>query len=101
MKVTIKWTNPEKDGKVRAICNVEVLEKSLTLYGVRIVKGDKGTFAAAASTKGRDDKYYSTAFFSDDFSNAVVSEAAKAMKDYKAKPKAKSEPEPDDDDLPF
>ena len=52
MKVTIKWTNPEKDGKVRAICNVEVLEKSLTLYGVKIVKGDKGTFAAAASTKG-------------------------------------------------
>ena len=99
MKVTIKWTNPEKDGKVRAICDVEVLEKSLTLYGVRIVKGDKGVFAAAPSTKGKDDKYYSTAFFGDEFSKSVVAEAVKAMKDYKAKPKAKSEP--DDDDLPF
>lgn len=99
MKVTIKWTNPEKDGKVRAICNVEVLEKSLTLYGVRIVKGDKGIFAAAASTKGKDGKYYSTAFFGEEFSKSVVAEAAEAMKDHKAKPKAKSEP--DDDDLPF
>lgn len=99
MKVTIKWTNPEKDGKVRAICNVEVLEKSLTLYGVRIVKGDKGAFAAAASTKGKDGKHYSTAFFGEEFSKSVVAEAAEAMKDHKAKPKAKSEP--DDDDLPF
>lgn len=99
MKVTIKWTNPEKDGKVRAICNVEVLEKSLTLYGVRIIKGDKGVFAAAPSTKGKDDKYYSTAFFGDEFSKSVVAEATEAMKDHKAKPKAKSEP--DDDDLSF
>lgn len=99
MKVTIKWTNPEKDGKVRAICSVDVLEKSLTLYGVKIVKGDKGTFAAAASTKGKDDKYHPTAFFGEEFSKAVVAEAAKAMKDYKAKLKAESEP--DDDDLPF
>lgn len=99
MKVTIKWTNPEKEGKVRAICNVEVLEKSLTLYGVKIVKGDKGTFAAAASTKGKDGKYYSSAFFGEEFSKSVVAEAATAMKEHKAKPKAK--PEPDDDDLPF
>ena len=98
MKVTIKWTNPEKDGKVRAICNVEVLEKSLTLYGVKIIKGDTGLFAAAASTKGEDGKYYSTAFFGKEFSKSVVAEAAEAMKDHKAKPKAKSEP---DDDLPF
>lgn len=98
MKVTIKWTNPEKDGKVRAICNVEVLEKSLTLYGVKIIKGDTGLFAAAASTKGKDGKYYSAAFFGEEFSKSVVAEAAEAMKDHKAKPKAKSEP---DDDLPF
>lgn len=80
MKVTIKWINPEKDGKVRAICNVEVLEKSLTLYGVKIVKGDKGVFAAAPSTKGKDDKYYSTAFFGDEFSKSVIAEAKTAMK---------------------
>lgn len=98
MKVTIKWTNPEKDGKVRAICNVEVLEKSLTLYGVRIIKGDKGLFAAAPSTKGKDDKYYSTAFFGDEFSKSVVAEAKTAMKDFKAKPK---KADPNDDDLPF
>lgn len=98
MKVTIKWTNPEKDGKVRAICNVEVLEKSLTLYGVRIIKGDKGVFAAAPSTKGKDDKYYSTAFFGDEFSKSVVAEAKTAMKDFKAKPK---KADPNDDDLPF
>lgn len=98
MKVTIKWTNPEKDGKVRAICNVEVLEKSLTLYGVKIIKGDKGLFAAAPSTKGKDDKYYSTAFFGDEFSKSVVAEAKTAMKDFKAKPK---KTEPADDDLPF
>ena len=96
MKVTIKWTNPEKDGKVRAICNVEVLEKSLTLYGVRIIKGDKGVFAAAPSTKGKDDKYYSTAFFGDEFSKSVVAEARAAMK---AKPQ-KTEPG-DGGDLPF
>lgn len=95
MKVTIKWTNPEKDGKVRAICNVEVLEKSLTLYGVKIIKGDKGVFAAAPSTKGRDDKYYSTAFFGDEFSKSVVAEAKAAMK---AKPQ---KTEPDGGDLPF
>lgn len=93
MKVTIKWTNPKKDGKVRAICNVEVLEKSLTLYGVKIIKGDKGVFAAAPSTKGKDDKYYSTAFFGDEFSKSVVAEAKTAMKDFKA--------DPNDDDLPF
>lgn len=98
MKVTIKWTNPEKDGKVRAICNVEVLEKSLTLYGVKIIKGDKGLFAAAPSTKGKDDKYYSTAFFGDEFSKSVLAEAKTAMKDFKAKPK---KADPDDDDLPF
>jgi len=98
MKVTIKWTNPEKDGKVRAICNVEVLEKSLTLYGVKIIKGDKGLFAAAPSTKGKDDKYYSTAFFGDEFSKSVVAEAKTAMKDFKAKPK---KADPNDDDLPF
>lgn len=98
MKVTIKWTNPEKDGKVRAICDVEVLEKSLTLYGVKIIKGDTGLFAAAASTKGKDGKYYSTAFFGEEFGKSVVAGAAGAMKDHKAKPKAKSEP---DDDLPF
>lgn len=97
MKVTIKWTNPEKDGKVRAICNVEVLVSSLTLYGVKIIKGDKGLFAAAPSTKGKDNKYYSTAFFGDEFSKSVVAEAKTAMKDFKAKPK-KTEP---DDDLPF
>lgn len=95
MKVTIKWTNPKKDGKVRAICNVEVLEKSLTLYGVKIIKGDKGLFAAASSTKGKDDKYYSTAFFSDEFSKSVIAEAKTAMK---AKPK---KADPNDDDLPF
>lgn len=98
MKVTIKWTNPEKDGKVRAICNVEVLEKSLTLYGVRIIKGNKGVFAAAPSTKGKDDKYYSTAFFGDEFSKSVVAEAKTAMKDFGAKPK---KADPNDDDLPF
>ena len=98
MKVAIKWTNPEKDGKVRAICNVEVLEKSLTLYGVKIIKGDKGLFAAAASTKGKDGKYYSTAFFGEEFSKSVVAEAAEAMKDHKAKPK---KADPNDDDLPF
>ena len=91
MKVTIKWVNPEKDGKVRAICNVEVLGKSLTLYGVRIIKGDKGIFAAAPSTKGKDDKYYSTAFFGEEFSKSVVAEAKTAMK----------KTEPADDDLPF
>lgn len=93
MKVTIKWTNPEKDGKVRAICNVEVLEKSLTLYGVKIVKGDKGAFAAAASTKGRNDKYYSTAFIGDELSRSIVAEAKEAMKTSKATPNS--------DDLPF
>lgn len=98
MKVTIKWTNPEKDGKVRAICNVEVLEKSLTLYGVRIIKGDKGVFAAAPSTKGKDDKYYSTAFFGDEFSKSVVAEAKTAMKDFEAEPK---KADPNDDNLPF
>lgn len=97
MKVTIKWTNPEKDRKVRAICDVEVLEKSLTLYGVKIIKGDKGIFAAAPSTKGKDDQYYSTAFFGDEFSKSVVAEVKAALKDFEAKPK-KTEP---DDDLPF
>lgn len=97
MKVTIKWTNPEKDRKVRAICDVEVLEKSLTLYGVKIIKGDKGIFAAAPSTRGKDDKYYSTAFFGDEFSKSVVAEVKAALKDFEAKPK-KTEP---DDDLPF
>lgn len=91
MKVTIKWVNPEKDGKVRAICNVEVLEKSLTLYGVKIIKGNKGVFAAAPSSKGKDDKYYSTAFFGEEFSKSVVAEAKTAMK----------KTEPADDDLPF
>lgn len=91
MKVTIKWVNPEKDGKVRAICNVEVLEKSLTLYGVKIIKGDNGVFAAAPSTKGKDDKYYSTAFFGKEFSKSVVAEAKTAVK----------KTEPADDDLLF
>lgn len=91
MKVTIKWVNPEKDGIVRAICNVEVLEKSLTLYGVKIIKGSKGVFAAAPSSKGKDDKYYSTAFFGEEFSKSVVAEAKTAMK----------KTEPADDDLPF
>lgn len=86
MKVTIKWTNPEKDGKVRALCNVEVLEKSLTLYGVKIIKGDSGVFAAAPSTKGKDGSYYSTAFFGEDFSKSVVAEAKAAMKNTKAEP---------------
>lgn len=98
MKVTIKWTNPEKDGKVRAICNVEVLEKSLTLYGVKIIKGDKGVFAAAPSTKGKDDKYYSSAYFSDEFSKSVIAEAKKDLQKFEAKPK---KTEPDNDDLPF
>ena len=98
MKVTIKWTNPEKDGKVRAICNVEVLEKSLTLYGVKIIKGDKGIFAAAPSTKGKDDKYHSTAFFGDDFSKSVVAEAKAALKDFEAKPEKTGRK---DGDLPF
>lgn len=98
MTVTIKWINPEKDGKVRAICNVGVLEKSLTLYGVRIIKGDKGIFAAAPSTKGKDGKYYSTAFFAEEFSKEVVAEAKAAMKNFKAKPE---KTESDNDDLPF
>lgn len=95
MKVTIKWINPEKDGKVRAICNVEVLEKSLTLYGVKIIKGNKGVFAAAPSAKGKDGNYYSYAFFGEEFSNSVVAEAKAAMK---AKP---GKTEPDGGDLPF
>lgn len=86
MKVTIKWTNPEKDGKVRAICNVEVLEKSLTLYGVKIVKSDGKVFAAAPSTKGKDGKYYSTAFIGDELSRSIVAEAKEAT--------------PNSDDLP-
>lgn len=98
MKVTIKWTNPEKDGKVRAICNVEVLEKSLTLYGVKIIKGDKGIFAAAPSTKSKDNKYYSTAFIGDELSGSIVAAAREAMKDFKAKPQ---KTEPDGGDLPF
>lgn len=95
MKVTIKWTNPEEDGKVRAICNVEVLEKSLTLYGVKIINGNKGVFAAAPSAKGKDGNYYSSAFFGEEFSKSVVAEAKAAMK---AKPK---KTEPDGGDLPF
>lgn len=93
MKVTIKWVNPEKDGKVRAICNVEVLEKSLTLYGVKIIKGSKGVFAAAPSSKGKDDKYYSTAFFGDELSRSIVAGAKEAMKTSKATPNS--------DDLAF
>lgn len=98
MKVTIKWINSEKEGKVRAICNVEVLQGSLTLYGVKIINSDGKVFAAASSTKGKDECYYSTAFISEELSDSIVAEARVAMKDFKAKPKKTKR---DGDDLPF
>ena len=95
MKVTIKWTNPEKDGKVRALCNVEMLQGSLTLYGVKIINSDGKFFAASQSVKGKDGGYYPTAFIGDELSESIVAETREAMK---AKPKKTGRK---DDDLAF
>ena len=113
MKVTIKWTNPKKKEAIKAICNVELMKGSLTLYGVRIIDGKKGLFAAAQSTE-KDDKYYPTAYISEELSDAIC----EAYKDELNKPKTKKsskkkhededdedndedEDEDEDDDYPF
>ena len=105
MKVTIKWTNPKKEG-VRAFCNVELLKGSLTLYSVRIIEGSKGLFAAAQSIKkDSGDGYYSTAYISEDLSDAICEAYKDELWSSKAsksnKKKQKDEDEYEDDYLPF
>lgn len=88
MKVTIKWANPEKDGAVRAICNVEVMENSLTLYGVKIVRERSGNlFVASQSIKDEHGKYYPTAYIGNELCDSILDLAKKAMKDYRASKK--------------
>lgn len=52
-----------KVGSVRRIPGTEVITfslsgKGLSLYGLRIVKGARGSFISAPQTKGKDGKYY-------------------------------------------
>ena len=101
MKVTIKWTNPKKEG-VRAICNVELLKGSLTLYSVRIIEGSKGLFAAAQSIKkDSGGGYYSTAYISEDLSDAICAAYKDALKDYKPKGEKLQAKEKCNEDVPF
>jgi len=117
MKVTIKWTNPKKKESVKAFCNVELMKGSLTLYGVKIIDGKKGLFAAAQSTE-KDDKYYPTAYISEELSDAICEAykdkltSSKAKKSSKKKHKdededgdededEENEDEDEDDDFPF
>ena len=96
MKVTIKWANPEKDAAVRAICNVEVMENSLTLYGVKIVRKRNGNlFVASQSVKDENGKYHPTAYIGDELCASILGAAKKAMKDYRVSKKD------EDDDIPF
>lgn len=98
MKVTIKWTNPKREG-VRAICNVELLKGSLTLYGVRIIEGSKGLFAAAQSIKkDSGDGYYPTAYISEDLSDAICGAYKDALKSLKAEKSSKKQKYEDEDD---
>ena len=91
MKVTIKWANPEKDGAVRAICNVEVMENSLTLYGVKIVRGRSGNlFVASQSIKDKHGKYYPTTYIGNELCDSIIDLTKKAMKDYHASKKIES-----------
>ena len=88
MKVTIKWANPEKDGAVRAICNVEVMENSLTLYGVKIVRERSGNlFVASQSIKDKNGEYRPTAYIGNELCDSILDLAKKAMKDYRASKK--------------
>ena len=88
MKVTIKWANPEKDGAVRAICNVEVMENSLTLYGVKIVRERSGNlFVASQSIKDKNGKNRPTAYIGNELSDSILDVAKEAMKDYRASKK--------------
>ena len=116
MKVTIKWTNPKKKEAVKAICNVELMKGSLTLYGVRIIDGKNGLFAAAQSTE-KDDKYYPTAYISEELSDEICEAYKDELKSSKAKKSSKKkhkdedededededkdEDEDEDDDIPF
>lgn len=97
MKVTIKWTNPRKKEAVKAICNVELMKGSLTLYGVRIIDGEKGVFAAAQSTE-KDGKYYSTAYISEELSDAICEAYKDELKSSKAKKSSKKKHEDEDED---
>ena len=98
MKVTIKWTNPKKEEAVKAICNVELMKGSLTLYGVRIIDGKKGLFAAAQSIEKKDE-YYSTAYISEELSDAICEAFKDELESSKAKKSSKKKHE--DDDRPF
>ena len=99
MKVTIKWMNPKKKEAVKAICNVELLKGSLTLYGVRIIDGKKGLFAAAQSIEKKDE-YYSTAYISEELSDEICEaykDELKSSKTEKSSKKQKDEDEDEDD----
>ena len=110
MKVAIKWMNPMKKEAVKAICNVELMKGSLTLYGVRIIDGKKGLFAVAQTNEKRGE-YYSTAYISEELSDAIC----EAYKDELKKPETEksskkkhkdeddedNEDEDEDDDIPF
>ena len=88
MKVTIKWANPEKDGAIRAICNVEAMENSLTLYGVKIVRERSGNlFVASQSIKDKNGEYHPTAYIGSELCASILDAAKKAMKDYRASKK--------------
>ena len=106
MKVTSKWTNPRKKEAVKAICNVELLKGSLTLYGVRIIDGEKGLFAAAQSIKkDSGDGYYSTAYISEELSDEICEAYKDKLKSSKAKKSSKKKYEDEDEyedyDFPF
>lgn len=94
MKVTIKWQNKNAKEKVKAICNVELLKGALTLYGVRIIKGDKGLFAVSQSTKNGD-KYYPTAYIAEELSDSICEEYETAAEEFKKSKKSKEEDEDD------
>lgn len=82
MKVIIKWQNENAKEKVKAICNVELLTGSLTLYGVRIIKGNKGLFATSQSAK-KGDTYYPTAYIAKELSETICAEYEEAAKESK------------------
>jgi len=61
MDIKIERIKKVNFGSCVAFCDI-CIANIFVVKGLRIISGSKGLFVAMPSTKGKDDKYYDTAF---------------------------------------
>ena len=97
MNVTIEW---HRDQFNVAVSSALGKDPFVTIVGCRIVNGSKGEFISPPATKGKNDKWWNHARFSDEF-QSVVLKLAKESRPMEEVPESYGGGIDPNDDIPF